>query len=445
MNNALLLTAPIGRTIAKLSAPNILAMFVMLLTSMAETWYVGQLGTTALAGLALVYPMFMLMGMLSAGAIGGAVAGAVAQALGAGDRERAEVLTLHSFVIALGGAVLFAAIFVGGGRWIFGLVGGEGAVLDQALRYSNILFLGMFAFWLANILSSVIRGCGNMLFSAATLILGSVLQILLGAVLVFGLGPFPALGIAGASAAAVISFALSSLLQIGFLMSGRGVIRLRFRGIGLKAAYFADLLKVGLLASISPVTSVATVIVITAFVARISEAALAGYGIGARLEFLIIPVVFGIGSALITLIGVHFGAGEIDRGHRIAWTGAFGAAAISGTIGILLALFPGLWANLFSDSAEVREACATYLRIVGPTYAFFGFGLCLFFASQGARRLFWPVIAGLLRLAVVIVGGALVVLWLGATMERLFLLIAIGMLVYALFIAVSIRLGAWRA
>lgn len=444
MNGPALLTAPIAGTIARLSAPNVVAMFVMLATSMAEAWYVGQLGTTALAGLALAFPMFMLMTMLSAGAIGGAIAGAVAQAMGAGDRRLAETLALHAVIIAVVAAAVFAALFLSAGRPIFAALGGRGDALDQALAYSDLLFAGGNSIWLANTLSSVVRACGHMRIAAGALMTGSACQVVLGGLLVFGVGPFPALGIAGVALAAVIGFGLGALLLAAYLVSGRAGLTLRFSGLPVRAVYFANLLKVGLLASVSPLTSVATVIVVTGFVARLGDPVLAGYGIGARLEFLMIPLIFGIGAALITMVGVHFGAGQVERGHQIAWTGAIAAAAITGTVGVVLALFPGLWADLFTDDETVRAACRTYLRIAGPFYAFFGLGLCLYFASQGARRVFWPVLAGIARLGMILAGGALIVVTSEPTPQLVFALIGAGMLLYGLTVAGAVRLGAWR-
>jgi len=443
-DRTVILTAPIGRTLAKLAAPNIVAMFVMLATSAAEVWYIGHLGTTALAGLALVFPMLMLTNMLSAGAIGGAVAGAVAQRLGAGDRAGAESLTFHALLLALGMAALFAAIFLLGGRAIFAALGGSDMALDQALTYSNWIFAGCAAPWLANILSSVIRATGRMQMSAVTLVAGSVTQIVVGGLLVFGVGPLPELGIAGAAIAVVVGFGLAAVLQIIYLRTGRAGVTLRLTGIPVRLSAFAALLRVGLLAAVSPFSSVATVIVITGFVARFGDEALAGYGIGARLEFLMIPTIFGIGAATITMIGVSFGAGDIERGHRIGWAGALAASVITGAIGLLMALVPGLWAHLFTDVEAVRAACRAYLQIAGPAYGFFGLGLCLYFASQGARKVLWPVLAGLVRLGLIAGGGALLFATGTAEVTDFFWLIAGGMVAYGLIVAAAIRLGAWR-
>jgi Na+-driven multidrug efflux pump len=113
-------------------------------------------------------------------------------------------------------------------------------------------------------------------------------------------------------------------------------------------------------------------------------------------------------------------------------------------IGGILAIFPDLWANIFTDAEAVREACRAYLRIAGPTYGFFGLGLSLYFASQGARRLFWPVISGVLRLTVVSMGGLAIVYFSTPTVENVFGVVALGMIVFGSAVALAIKLGAWR-
>jgi putative MATE family efflux protein len=439
-----LLTAPIGATLARMSAPNIVAMFITMATSMAEAWYVGQHGTVALAGLALGFPMFMLTMMLSAGSIGGAISGLVARNIGAGNRDGAEAIALHAVVLAVLFSAFFAALFLIGGSAIFSLLGGRGAVLQEVLAYSNMLFAGILAIWLCNTLGSVIRGMGQMKVAAFWMITASVIQIAAGGFLILGLGPFPQLGIAGAAIAAILGFGIASVGQLAYLISGRGGITLRLRGMALQWRYFAAILRIGLVAACNSLGMAGSTIVITGFAARTGDAALAGYGIGSRLEFLLIPLVFGIGAACITMIGVHFGAGEIERSHRIGWTGGLAAGVITGSIGLFFAAFPSLWANLFSDSEAVREACAAYLRIVGPAYAFFGLGLCLYFASQGTGRVFWPTLGSAIRFTTILVGGLIMFSLGSVTMENLFILVAVAMVIYGVSVASSIKLGAWR-
>lgn len=436
-----LLSAPIAGRILRLAAPNVIAMLASLATSVAEVWYVGQLGTAALAGLALAFPIYMLNLMLSAGSMGGAVSGAIAQRLGAGDRAGAEALALHAVVLAVLLALVSSGVFLLLGPQIYAALGGRDMVLATALAYSNTLFLGCITLWLANTLAGIVRATGHMGVSARGLMTGSAVQVVAAGLLVFGAGPLPALGIAGAAAGAVIGFLVATLILLHFLMRRCAVLTLRLTGIPLRLAVFADLLRVGALASVSPFTSIATVLAITTFVARLGPDALAGYGIGARLEFLMIPLVFGFGAATITMVGVHFGARAYARGHRIAWTAAAMSALLTGAIGLAMALLPGLWADRFTEVEAVRETTRLYLRIVGPFYALFGLGQCLYFASQGARRMLWPVLASVLRFATVLVGGLL--LGAGADPGQLFALIALSLTLYALVSVVAIWRGAW--
>jgi putative MATE family efflux protein len=427
-----LLTAPIGPTIIRLAAPNMIAMVVTMVTMMAEAWYVGQLGTEALAGLALGFPMMMLVMMLSAGSFGGTITGAVARRLGAGDRAGAEVLAFHAVLLMLLLAVACSLVFLLGGRSIYSLLGGRGPVLEQALAYSNVLFLGCVSIWLANALAAIVRATGHMQVAAKGLLAGSLLQVVAAGVLVFGLGPFPKMGIAGAAAGIVIGFALAVVLLLYFLTTVCAELRLRFSGMPLKLAPMAALLKLAALAAVTPFCTLAAVMLITAFVARLGVDVLAGYGIGARLELLLVPMVFGCGAASTAMVGVHFGANAIARGHQAGWTAALYSAVLCGLVGGAVALYPALWANLFTDSESVRAACRAYLQIVGPVYAFYGVSMCLFFASQGAGRVFWPVMASVLRVLVIALGCAVLARNPDVRAEHFFRLIAVGLAVQGL-------------
>jgi putative MATE family efflux protein len=439
-----LLTAPIGATIVRLAAPNMLAMVVTMATLMAEAWYVGQLGTEALAGLALGFPMMMLAMMLSAGSFGGTITGAVARRLGAGDRAGAEVLALHAVLLMLLLAGLCSVVFLVGGRGIYSLLGGRGPVLELALAYSNVLFGGCVSLWLTNALAAIVRATGHMSVAAKGLLAGSLLQVLAAGALVFGLGPLPKMGIAGAAAGIVVGNVFSAVLLLSFLMKRCAELRLRFTGLPLKMAPMVMLLKLGSLAAVNPICTTATVMVITGFVAHLGVDVLAGYGIGARLELLLVPMIFGFGAAATTLVGVHFGANAIERGHRAAWTAAKYSAVLCGLVGGAVALFPGLWANLFTQAESVREACRTYLQIVGPFYAFYGLSLCLYFASQGAGRVLWPVIFSVVRVLVIVLGCISLARNPGNGAAQYFWVIAAGLAAQGLLTAAAIRLGAWR-
>ncbi|MGQ3357144.1 MAG: MATE family efflux transporter [Phreatobacter sp.] len=437
-----IVSAPIVATILRLSTPNMMAMVATAAVAIAETAYVGLLGTAALAGMALVFPMVMLQQMMSAGAMGGGVSSAVSRALGAGDVARARSLAYHTVLIAFAGGLGMTALFLGIGPALYRLLGGNGAALEQALVYSNVVFAGALAIWLCNLLASVVRGMGNMAVPSSTLLGVAAIQIVIGGGLGLGLGPLPRLGMAGVGLGQAVAYGLGALWLLRYLRSGRGRFVLPLSGVPLRLDHAADILKVGTVAMLSSFQSVLTVLILTRLVAQFGDAALAGYGIGSRLEFLLIPVTFAIGVSLVPMVGMAIGAGNAPRARRAAWTGGFMAFAVTGTVGFAGWLMPEAWARLFSADPAVIEAARSYLVWAGPAFGFYGLGLCLYFAAQGAGRVFGPVLAGTARLAVIAVGGW----WLASTGQpawTMFALVGFAMVVYGLATMAAIWSTRW--
>ena len=437
----LLLRGPIASTLLRLAAPNILIMVAQASTGLIETYFVARLGTDALAGMALVFPCLMLMQMISAGAMGGGISSAIARALGAGRRNDADALVLHALIIQVALGAVFSAIMLAFGAPIYRALGGRGGELDAALAYSNVVFAGNVLLWAMNGLANVIRGTGNMLVPAAVICFGVVVLVPLSPCLIFGIGPFPALGIAGGGWALVLFNAAGTAVLVWYVVSGRNLARLALAR--LRWPLFRDILGVGAVASITSVQTNVIIALATALVAAAAgPAAVAGYGTGARLEYLLVPLVFGLGAPLVALVGTNVGAGQRERALRIAFIGGAIGFTITEAIGIAAALWPQAWLELFSADASVIEAGSSYLRAVGPFYGFFGLGLALYFASQGAGRLFWPFLAGFLRMVIALAGGWLA-LRLTGSLWALFAALALGLVVYGVTVLAAIRSGAW--
>ena len=441
----LLLEAPITPTLLRLAIPNVVVMVAQAVVSTCEMYFVGWLGPEALAGVSLVFPLIMLMQTMSAGGMGGGVASAVARALGAGRRQDADALALHALVIAGVMAVLFTTGMLWGGPTLYYMMGGRGDTLAAAQLYSQVVFSGALSFWLLNILASIVRGTGNMLLPAGVVMGGGAAVLLLSPALILGWGPVPRLGIAGAGLALILYYSAGSLVLLGYLLSGRSLVRLMVSGVRFRPALFWEILRVGAPGSLNTVLTNLNIVLLTSLVGPFGTFALAGYGMGVRLEYLQIPIVFGFGSALVTMVGTNVGAGNMARAQRIAWVGAGLATAVTGSIGLGGALFPELWLGLFSTDATVLAIGATYLRIVGPTYGFFGLGLALYFASQGAGRLLWPLLAGMIRLLIAAGGGWLAMHWFGGGLAVLFIAIAVALTLFGITVAVALQAGAWAA
>src|SRR5438874_4927716 len=239
-----LLEAPIASTLLRLAMPNVLVMVAQAAAGLVETYFIGKLGTDALAGMALVFPVVMLMQMMSAGAMGGGIASSIARALGAGRRADANALALHAIVIALGLGAAFTIGVVGGGRWLYQAMGGSGRALDAALTYSDWVFAGAVLVWLFNSLAAVLRGTGNMAFPAAVTCIGVVILVPVSPALTFGWGPFPALGIAGGAVALLSYYAVGCLVLGAYLWSGRSALHPSLRAVRLRWPLFCDILRV---------------------------------------------------------------------------------------------------------------------------------------------------------------------------------------------------------
>ncbi|HXJ50000.1 MAG TPA: MATE family efflux transporter [Burkholderiales bacterium] len=416
-----LLAAPIVPTLARLSAPGVLLVAFQSLVSIGDTYFVGRLGTAPLAGLALVFPLIMLLQMTSAGAMGGGVSSAIARALGSGNLPTARRLVVHALVIAalMGGA--FSVLVLALGPAIYALLGGRDETLANATRYSTVVFAGAITVWMANTLSSVLRGTGNMLVPAVTLIAAAVVQVPLCGFLV------SRIGIAGAGFAYIASFGIAAAAMAVVVFRRSSALRPSRGDLGLDRRLFREILRVGGISVLSSFQTVLTAVILTGLVGGYGAAALAGYGVGLRLELLQIPLVFAVGQAMVVLVGVNIGAKRPGRAKRIAWIGTAFAASISLAIGLVASLAPLAWVGLFSSDRGVLESGSHYLRAVAPFYPMLAANIALYFASQGAGRVLWPVLAGTARLVIVIAGGAA-----AASLGGIFIVIAAAMAVSGL-------------
>ncbi len=429
----------VSRQIFTLAGPTTVVSLMQGLAQLAETWLVGRQGTTALAGYAMVLPFLLMMFMMSSGALGGGVASAIARALGAGRRDEASSLVVHALVIAVAmGLGLFTLPLCFGGAFIFGALGGSGAVLDAAVSFAGALFAGAILVWLVNTQAAVLRGTGNHAMPARIISLGWCVQ----PVIAWFFMEVCGFGLPGAGWATCVVFAVSSAVMWMMIRGGAAGFVPDLR-VKLSRALFWRILSVGAIASLMAAISNLTIVLVTRLVSPYGVEAVAAYGIGTRLEFLMAPLSFGIGSALITLVGTRVGAGDWAGARYVAWRGGLIAMGIGGGVGLLLAVFPRFIASLFTRDLVVMEIAATQLMIVGPTFAGLGLGLSLYFASLGAGRVRWPFAAAISRITLAVGAGMLLSGPLGLGLTGIFIGVALGLCGYGLIVAASVREGVW--
>jgi putative MATE family efflux protein len=434
----LILEGPVLSTLLRLSAPNVLQLLAIAGMITFDGLFLGRLGTDALAGVSLAFPFMMLMQHAANSAMGGGVSSAIARALGAGRRDRADALVFHGFILALALAALFSVTMLLGAPLIFRWMGGKGEVLSAALSYSNAVFSGAVSICVLNVLGNAVRGTGNMGLPSAVIVGSVIAHVLISPILIFGYGPIPALGPAGAGWGLMISFGAGSFVLIGYLRSSRSLITLAFRGVALEWGHFAEILKVGVPGLINVIITNLSVVLLTAIAGHLGREVAIGYAMGARLEYILIPLAFGFGAAISMMVGTNWGAKQYRRAYKVAWTGGATVGAACASIGFIAAFFPRLWMGLFTDDDEIVRLGALYLQIVGPFYGLYGLGMALYFATQGFGSVVWTVTANAVRL-IASTGCALAAIyWLDLGATGFFIAIAAAFCAYAALTSAAI-------
>jgi len=431
MRTKLMLEGPVLATLLRLAAPNVLNLLAIAGMITFDGLFLGRLGADTLAGVSLAFPFVMLIQHAAASGMGGGVSSAIARAIGAGKRDVADALAFHAFVLALGLAAAFSTVLLLGAPYLFRWMGGHGQMLSAALAYAHVAFSGAVSICMLNLLGSAVRGTGNMGLPAGVIV-GSVIgHVVISPMLIFGWGPIPALGPAGAGWGLTIPFGAGSLVLFAYLRSPRSLVTLKLCGVPPQWGVFAEILKVGGPGLINVTITNLSVVLLTAIASHLGRDVAIGYAMGARLEYILIPLAFGFGTAIVAMVGTNWGAKQYRRAYQIAWAGGATVAAACASIGLIAALFPGLWMGLFTSDDEIVRVGALYLKIVGPIYGFYGLGMALYFATQGFGSVIWTVSANAVRLLVSTGCAFAAISWLDLGAIGFFIPIAGGFCAYA--------------
>ncbi len=432
-----ILEAPVLPTLLRMAAPNVGEAIARVAFIAFDAIFVGWLGTDALAGISLVFPFFITMQLMSASGLGTGVAAAIARALGAGRKTDANVIVGQSLLLAVIIATAFAVLFLTTGPMIYRWLGAEGEALTAATTYSTLVFSGIAAVWLMNILANVVRGTGIMLIPASAIIIGEVVHLSLAPVLILGLGPIPSLGVSGAAIAILASYSVGTLILFVYLIRGRGLVVLRLQFCRPSWRHLREILGVGGAASLNVIQAQLIMIAAIALMASYGQATLAGFGVANRLELLQMPITFALGTAIITMIATNLGAGNNTRVRQIAWTGT----AIAFVVGLLfgtVAFFAGTQLmSLFSQEQTVIDAGTLYLDAIGLLLPFVGAGLGLTFAFLGANKPLLPFFAVSVRLLVITAIGWPAVNLLTVSAITTTYILAVAMALFTIIIMIA--------
>ena len=435
-----LLEAPLIPTLVRLAVPNAVVMVTQAAVGLIEIYFVARLGVDALAGVSQVFPVLSLMVAVSQGSVGGVVVSAIARTLGRGCQEEASDLAWYAVFLAVPLGLMTTFMVVLLGPSFYRAMGAEDAALDAALTYSNLVFGGAVLIWLFNLLLATVRGTGNLILPLFVVCGGALLLIPLSPLLIFGVGSIEGMGVAGAAVAVLVYYAGGALCLVTYLWGHRGVLRPALTPPKPQLRLARDIVRVGGLSTVVSGTTNITIAILTGYVGLHGIAAVAGYGAGARLEFLLVPLSYGIGGPASILIGTSVGAGDSRRALQTAWVATAIAVLIAEAIGLAAAAAPLAWLGAFTADPVALATGADYLRTTGPFFGFFGLGYALYCTGQGTGRMEWPVAGAIVR-AVISVGGGLLVVQTGGDLGGIFLAAGLGMAAFGLISLPSLLLA----
>ncbi|MEO0796834.1 MAG: MATE family efflux transporter [Verrucomicrobiota bacterium] len=420
------------RRITTFAFPTFLFMVMNSGVLIFELWLISHLGAEALAAFSLCLPLILLMITMSAGGLGGGVTSAVARSLGNTGRNRSVI---RAALILGGGAGIFFALAVGlNPGVIFSWLSSDAVLVSQAVDYAVIYFLGAPLIWLSNTLAGIHRGLAQPGIPAKVGAVSIGLQLLISYPLILGIGSYDGMGLTGAALVRVIGFGIQVVL-LWRALDNRFVgepLLSRFMPVGRH--HFYDVLIVGLPSSFNTLVAAIISIVLTGLASGMGIHELGGYGVSTRFEAIIFPVMFSIGTSLIALVGMAWGAGDEVLARRYVTAGAWMSLVLTSGLGIALATAPLSFLQFFSGDIETAQAAKEILVITGPTIGLLGFGLAYSFGCQGIKRPLPALTATLTRLMITILIAAFLP---PTSLTGLSVLAVSGMVLFAVVVVMS--------
>ncbi len=374
-----LLEGKIGKTFIFLALPILVAMFMQTLFNIVDTYFVSRLGTEAIAAMGLTFPIFMLSVSLGSGLSIG-ISSVVARSIGANDQEKTNNSAINGMFLALLLGLAFLVFGTLAIKPMLRFMGAEGEVHRLALNYIIIIVVAMPIKFLYFSIDGIFRGEGKTGLTMFILLGSTIMNIILDPLLIFGIGPFPKLGVTGAALATALSWTVGLAVAITFLLQKRSDIQLKFSDFKFKGKLVLEMLKVGLPSAVAQGTVAFTMIFVNKFAMDFSEAAVAAYALGFRIDSIAILPGVAFGSATIAMLGQNFGAKKYDRVKKIHRQSLTIVMATMGVIAVFTLAFPRVLLNIFlegsvDDTSMVLKHGVEYLRIMACSYIFIGIGM----------------------------------------------------------------------
>jgi putative MATE family efflux protein len=363
-----LTVGPVFKTILKTTLPMTWGMLSVITFNIADTYFIGQLGTLELAAMSLTFPVVMIFFSLALGTAT-AVSSVVARSLGENDIARVRRYTSDGLTFGLVSVSVFILMGYAGLDEIFTLLGANNKTLPIVKDYMEVWLAGMIFLTIPMAGNGALRAAGEMKIASMIMLVAAMTNIILDPILIFGLGPIPALGVKGAAIATVVARATTLFASLYFL-------HFRFRMLDVSLPKLVDAVKswrkimhIAIPTATTNLLAPVAFAVSTAIVARIGEAEIAAYGVVNRVESFAFIFIYALSAAIAPVIGQNFGAGKMKRVNSILNAGFVLCVLWCLTMSFLLILGGRTIMELFDSSHHVVNVGVFYLQIVTPSLA----------------------------------------------------------------------------
>lgn len=394
---------PVHTHLVRLAGFMLMGFLAMTVSQLIETVYLGKLGTDELAAVSFTFPVVMVLQSVAMG-MGVGASSIIARTMGAGDREQVRRLVTHCLILVTSVLIVMAALGRAYSAPIFSLLGAEGHILELIIVYMDIWFLGLPLFALSMIGTGLIRSVGNAAIPGIVMTTGSVLQVVIAPFLIFGLGPFPEMRIEGAALGFAIARALSFCLCYYVIIFREELITRTLSGI---VDSWKSILHVGLPAMATNLIMPVSMGIITRLLAGHGPEVVAGFGVGSRIDSMMVMIVMAVASSMGPFVGQNWGGRKFERvdtalslANRFAL--AWGVLAF-----ILMLLFGEFLVSLINSDPKVIETAAWYLVIIPLSIGFMGITAIASSCFNAMGKPMPPLVISILRMFVVYIPMAI--------------------------------------
>jgi putative MATE family efflux protein len=386
--------APIGRAVILLAVPMVLEMLMESVFLVVDIFFVGKLGPDAVATVGITESLMVMIYAVAMGLAIGAAA-VVARRIGEKDPDAAAHAAMQAILFGLFVGAVIGVIGVLFGPELIRAMGASDSVVATGSGFARVMLGGSGAVLMLFLINSVFRGAGDAAIAMRVLWFANAINIVLGPCLIFGVGPFPELGVLGAGIATTFGRSCGVLYQLYHLVRPGSRIRIRRRHMRIDVPVLKGILNIAGTAMFQNFVGTASWAALVRIVAGFGSAAVAGNTIGIRIILFALLPSFGVSNAAATLVGQNLGAGRPDRAEAAAWKAGLYNTICLGTVGLIFLLFAPLIVGIFSSDPEVAGHAVRSLRIIAAGFLFYGYGMVLTAAFNGAGDTRTPTLINL--------------------------------------------------